>query len=94
MSENKVNFKIARDSSGIGLYDVFAQFQFSDSQVDSLDLNVTYYGFLNFDGSWYIQKLTAGVVSSSRFVSGLSDYIANFDNREVLTYDYLNRAFQ
>ena len=54
----------------------------------------TYYGFVNKDGAWYIQKeLSTGAY---RYIKGASDFTnvtTGWPNRASLTYDYFNAIF-
>lgn len=54
----------------------------------------TYYGFVNKDGAWYIQKeLSTGAY---RYVKGSSDFTnvtTGWPNRTSLTYGYFNDVF-
>lgn len=54
----------------------------------------TYYGFVNKDGAWYIQKeLSTGAY---RYVKGTSDFTnatTGWPNRASLTYGYFNDIF-
>ena len=54
----------------------------------------TYYGFVNKDGAWYIQKeLSTGAY---RYVKGSSDFTnvtTGWPNRASLTYNYFNDVF-
>lgn len=43
-----------------------------------------YYGFVNTDGAWYIQQMTA---TTSRYVSGSDGYEVAWTSREGLSYD-------
>lgn len=51
----------------------------------------TYYGFVNKDGAWYIQKeLSTGAY---RYIKGASDFSTSWTGRTGLTYDYFNVVF-
>ncbi len=54
----------------------------------------TYYGFVNKDGAWYIQKeLSSGAY---RYIKGASDFTnvtTGWPNRASLTYGYFNDIF-
>ncbi len=54
----------------------------------------TYYGFVNKDGAWYIQKeLSTGAY---RYIKGSSDFTnvtTGWPNRTSLTYGYFNDVF-
>lgn len=62
--------------------------EIDDSGVD------TYYGYINKDGAWYIQKeLSTGAY---RYVKGTSDFTnatTGWPNKLNLTYDYFNDIF-
>lgn len=59
--------------------------EIDDSGVDS------YYGFVNKDGAWFIQKeLSSGAY---RYIKGASDFATSWTGRVGLTYDYFNSIF-
>ena len=59
--------------------------EIDDSGID------TYYGYLNKDGAWYIQKeITTGAY---RYTKGTSDFTTNWIGKTGLTYDYFNVIF-
>ncbi|HCR36224.1 hypothetical protein A2130_03225 [Candidatus Woesebacteria bacterium GWC2_33_12] len=62
--------------------------EIDDSGVD------TYYGYINKDGAWYIQKeLSTGAY---RYIKGSSDFTnatTGWPNRTNLTYNYFNEVF-
>ena len=59
--------------------------EIDDSGID------TYYGYLNKDGAWYIQKeLSTGAY---RYTKGTSDFTTNWIGKTGLTYDYFNVIF-
>ena len=65
-----------------------------DQAQHSSNANITYYGFLNRLGEWYIMEQTiSGTTFSYRFAKGSSAYTTNWTNRESLTYGYLNVIF-
>lgn len=51
----------------------------------------TYYGYVNKDGAWFIQK--EGASGAYRYVKGASDFSTNWTGRVGLTYDYFNVVF-
>lgn len=63
------------------------------TEVDDSGVDV-YYGFVNKDGAWFIQKeLSSGAY---RYVKGASDFTnatTGWPNRTSLTYDYFNVIF-
>ncbi len=60
------------------------------TEVDDSGVDV-YYGFVNKDGAWFIQKeLSTGAY---RYSKGASDFATNWTNRAALTYDYFNVIF-
>lgn len=60
--------------------------------TDLDDSAPAYYGFVDKDGNWFIQKEddTSGAY---RYVKGTSSYSTNWTNRGSLTYDYFNNVF-
>ncbi|CAN5349583.1 hypothetical protein BH10PAT1_BH10PAT1_0970 [soil metagenome] len=55
------------------------------------DADPSYYGFINKDGSWFIQKETSS--GSYRYTKGGSGYSTNWTNRAGLSYDYFENIF-
>jgi len=49
-----------------------------------------YYGFIDTEGNWYIQKITAGASTYSR---GTSNFATNWTGRAALTYYTFDQAF-
>ncbi len=73
-------------------------YQASDKDVDSVDADVNYYGYVNKFGAWYIMKEDLSVggdadLNSWRYAKGSSGYSANWANREGLTYERFDEAF-
>ena len=62
--------------------------KFRIADVDD-DITPNYYGFLAYDGSWYILKEDT-TEKKYRYASGDFGYAANFANRVNLVYDYLD----
>lgn len=50
----------------------------------------SYYGFIDTDGNWYIQRITTTDVD---FVRGSSDFSTNWTNRAVLVYAKFDQVF-
>jgi len=59
------------------------------SEID--DNDISYYGFTNKDGGWFIMK--EGIEGSFRYVKGESNFTGNWADREVLKYDYYHNVF-
>lgn len=53
---------------------------------------VSFYGFINKDGGWFIMKGDTDT-GSFRYVKGDSDFPGNWNNRENLKYDYFHEVF-
>ena len=53
---------------------------------------VSYFGFINKDGGWFIMKEDANT-GSFRYIKGGSNFPGNWDNREYLKYDYSHNVF-
>jgi hypothetical protein len=53
---------------------------------------ISFYGFTNKDGSWYVMRVdtTSG---SFRYTRGSSDFPGNWSKRENLSYDYFSNVF-
>lgn len=61
------------------------------SEVDSGE--ITYYGFINKDGAWYIMKEDPGG-GSFRYARAESNFPGNWAGRERLKYDYFYKVFR
>ena len=68
----------------------FLESFFISDQIASGD--TTYFGYINKDGRWYIQKQDQSV-GTYRYAKGSSDYATNFTNRTTLDYDYFDEVF-
>lgn len=65
----------------------------SGYRIAEIDDNViTYYGFTNKDGGWFIMKEDTET-GSFRYVKGDSDFTSNWASRENLKYDLYNKVF-
>ncbi len=53
---------------------------------------ITYYGFINKDGAWFVMKEDTST-GSFRYARGDAGFPGNWSNREHLTYDYFNNIF-
>lgn len=60
------------------------------SEIDDSGSDI-YYGFLNKDGAWYIQKETSD--GGYRYVKGSSGFSTYWSLRDTLTYNYFNEVF-
>lgn len=59
--------------------------------TDIDDSTPAYYGFVDKDGNWFIQK--EGTSGDYRYVKGSSSYTSNWSNRASLSYDYFSNVF-
>lgn len=65
-------------------------------EVSDEDISGTteYYGYVNADGSWIIQKIDrASNPSTLRYVGGVNSYSTSWANRASLSYDYYYNLF-
>jgi hypothetical protein len=69
--------------------ELVASYQFSDQDTDS---DPKYYGFLAYDGSWYIQEENTAE-GTFRFCRGDSGYEAAWAARTGKTYVLFNSLF-
>ncbi len=53
---------------------------------------VSYYGYIDADSNWYIQRETDST-GDSDFVAGTSSYSTNWTNRASLTYAKFDETF-
>lgn len=49
-----------------------------------------YYGFVDKDGNWYVQKITGGTITYSK---GTTSFATNWGNRASLTYSTFDNVF-
>lgn len=62
-------------------------------KISEIDDNiVSFYGFVNKDGAWFIMKGDADS-GSFRYARGNSDFSNNWAKREKLEYDYFHKLF-
>jgi len=90
MSEQTVNDQVYFSSR-------LAGYKIVNQQVKSDDADVTYFGFINRRGYWYIMKRDnsdggAGI-KTYEYIQGSSLYSTNWTNRESLTYVLFDEAF-
>ncbi len=60
------------------------------SEID--DNAITFYGFTNKDGAWFVMKEDTDT-GSFRYAKGDSNFPGNWSNRENLNYDYFSNIF-
>ena len=60
------------------------------SEID--DDTITFYGFTNKDGAWFIMREDTDT-GSFRYVRGDVNLASNWSNRKNLSYDYYNNVF-
>lgn len=60
------------------------------TEIDDTGLD-TYYGYVNKEGAWFIQKESSS--GAYRYTKGSSDFSTNWTNKASLTYDYFNVVF-
>lgn len=74
------------------LYDGY---KVNDQANKAGDDSITYFGFLNKFGEWFIMKqAVSGSTISFRFVRGNSGYTTAWSAREAASYDYLDVTFK
>lgn len=62
---------------------------YSISEID--DDTISFYGFINHNGEWYVMRAEEG---SFRYSKGDADFPTNWINRDSLKYDYYNSVFK
>jgi len=63
------------------------------TEIDDAGLD-TYYGYINKDGAWYIQKeLSTGAYRYTKGSSDFTNALSGWPNRTNLTYEYFNEVF-
>lgn len=66
----------------------------SDRAVKSTNPNVSYDGWVDRFGAWYIQEMTvSGTTIAWRFIKGASGYSTNWALRETFSYELWDVAF-
>ncbi len=65
--------------------------EYTISEVDNENV-VSYYGFINQTGGWFIMKEDANR-GAFRYVKGSTDFPYNWKNRRNLEYNYFNEVF-
>ncbi len=66
---------------------------YSDDKVDSVDSTISYYGFLNKYGEWYIMRKDE-TNGTGRYYKGDSGYSSAWSARESASYDYFDEIFK
>lgn len=79
LSGNKVNPAQSQPTDGYGIAEI----------DDSL---ISFYGFTNKDGAWYVMREDPDN-GSFRYARGNSNFPDNWTNREKLNYDYFSNVF-
>jgi hypothetical protein len=78
-------------------YTKLNNYKLSQQQVNSGDSDITYYGFIDRKGNWYIMKQDRSVSGTAEiaytFIKGSSLYSTNWTNRESLTYATFDSTF-
>lgn len=61
--------------------------------ITDIDDNlISFYGFTNKDGAWYIMRADTDE-GSFRYVRGTADFPSSWTNRENMSYDYFSNVF-
>lgn len=63
---------------------IFPEYKISDIDDASTP---QYFGYVDKNGQWYIMEMTSTTV---RYAQGIKDYVANWNDRVYLVYDYFN----
>ena len=63
-----------------------------DASVTGFSGDYEYFGYLNTNGKWIIQRhqITTGAY---RYINGDNSYSANWSVKAALSYDYYNKMF-
>jgi len=75
----------------------FSNYRVANQQNKGADADITYFGYLDRKGAWYIMKRDAsdggaGIITFE-FIKGSSLYSTNWDARESLTYAPFDEVF-
>ena len=84
---------------------LFQGYGLSDQDAKSDDADITYFGYLNYTGEWYIMRQDSSVGGDSdlqawRYVRGggddpdTVDYATAWAGREALDYDTFQETFK
>ena len=80
------------------LHFAHADFKISDQDVDSGDPDITYYGYVNRVGEWYIMRRDNSPASGDdrayRFVKGGSGFATGWSGRQGLSYEAYDTCFR
>jgi len=79
--------KEAKQDTQIANQDFLTNYNISDKETD---VATEYFGFVDKDENWYIQRMTA---TDIRYVAGAGDYATAWTGRAGLSYDYFFNTF-
>lgn len=80
-----------KDSSGVKI-DPAEKYPTDGYKITEIDDSTpAYYGFVNKNGAWFVQKEYAS--GSYRYTKGSSNFSTNWTDRANLTYDYFDNVF-
>lgn len=68
-------------------------FKVSDEAENTGDSTITYFGYLNREGHYYIMEAN-DTNGTYRFVTGTSGYATAWAARQTLSYDYFDTTFK
>ena len=91
---SRITTKTRTLNSNGEVVDVFAS-ALDGYEITNRDEDISgtaYYGYVDVDGNWYIQK-EDNATGDSDFAAGVSDYSTNWSSREGLTYAKFNEVF-
>lgn len=63
---------------------------YESANKDETDPATCYYGFIDSDGNWYVQRVTTTDID---FSAGTTSYATNWTDRANLVYSKFNSAF-
>ena len=87
MSRIASKIKSIDNLENVASADVVAGYQVANKEEDAV---TSYYGYIDTDGNWYIQRVTATDVD---FVKGTTTYSTNWTNRTSQSYAKFNAVF-
>lgn len=74
---------------------LYENYKVNDQANKVGDDTITYFGFLNRFGEWFIMRQSvSGTTIAFRFCKGLSAYTTAWTAREAQVYDYLDVIFK
>lgn len=88
MARTSSRIEVVDDLGNVASSNILAGYQ--PANKEDVPDGVSYYGFLDTDGNWYIERVTGSDID---FARGSSGYSANWSNRASLVYGKFDTVF-